>query len=196
MGTRRRQPYLHMVYDRNQQYGDSLYRKTVDDLYLREGIMPPRALLASRRFDDSYFLTRYPRIPSMYRLMKRWDTGDDLALRRSMSLSHITHPEYSRALLNRLLYPDDKLSRRFGNQQKLHVHSSHDRHVRAMEDHRSLMAELEMQEVQDRLRREHNRKWFNPDAIAYEVPSFRDDPLATVYRRRRPFSFYDFYYWL
>ncbi|XP_077504110.1 uncharacterized protein LOC144114334 [Amblyomma americanum] len=196
MGTRRRQPYLHMVYDRNQQYGDSLYRKTVDDLYLREGIMPPRALLASRRFDDSYFMTRYPRIPSMYRLLKRWDTGDDLALRRSMSLSHITHPDYNRALLNRLLYPDEHLSRRFGNQHKLHVHSGHDRHVSAMEDHRSLMAELELQEVQDRLRREHNRKWFNPDSIVYEVPSYRDDPLATVYRRRRPFSYYDFYYWL
>ncbi|XP_042143220.1 uncharacterized protein LOC121833743 [Ixodes scapularis] len=195
MGTRRRQPYLHMVYDRNQQYGDSLYRKTVDDLYLREGILTPRALLSSRRFEDTYFLTRYPRVPSMYRLMKRWDTGDDLALRRSNSLSYISHPDYTRSQLNRVLYADDKAVRRFGPQNKVHVHSSHDRHLRSIEDHRALMAELEMQEVQDRLRREHQRLWFHPESIKRQIPSYSGDPFATIYRRRRPFSYFDYSYW-
>lgn len=196
MGSRRRQPYLHMVYDRNQQYGDSLYRKTVDDLYLREGIQTPRSLLATRRFDDTYFLTRYPRIPSMYRLMKRWDTGDDLALRRGGSFYYASNPEYTIPLMNRVLYPDDKGVRRFGLQNKVHVHSAHDRHLRSIEDHRSLMAELEMQDAQDRLRREHNRLWFNPESITRPVSSYTDDPLTHIYRRRRPFSYYDYHYWL
>lgn len=192
MVTRRRQPYLHSVYDLNQKYGDSLYRDMVDYLYRREGILPPRVRLASRnRFDDTYFYNRYARVPSMYRLSKSHER--EAGLQRSASWSELdskVYGGYSKDVLATTVGP-----KRFGPQNKVHVHSQHDRHLRLIDDHRAFMAVLERQEDEARFSREHNRKWFQPDEIARELPASAYAPLSDIYRHRRPLrSIYDFDY--
>ncbi|XP_064468321.1 uncharacterized protein LOC135379014 [Ornithodoros turicata] len=184
---RRRQPYLHAVYDLNQRYGDSLYRDVVDDLYRREGILPPRVRLATRnKFDDTYFYNRYARAPSLYRLSKRHDRSE--GLRRSVSWSDLDSSkwfdEYAHDVMSSPLHGP----KRFGPQNKIHVHSFHDRHRRLIDDHRALMAELQRQEDEALFSREHNRKWFHPDLIKRDLPASASAPLVDVYRRRRPLS--------
>lgn len=184
---RRRQPYLHAVYDLNQKYGDSLYKDVVDELYRREGILPPRVRLASRnKFDDTYFYNRYARTPSLYRLSKRYDRLG--GLRRSVSWSDLGSSSLYDDYAYDVVSSPTQGRKTFGPQNKIHVHSLHDRHRRIVDDHRALMAELQRQEDEALFTREHNRKWFQPELIKRELPASASAPLAEVYRRRRPLS--------